>query len=94
MSIGRFGRSMSNSPTNSPGTSRIARNTGWNLLGMLLPIVVAIFSVPVLIHGLGAPRFGVLTIGWLVMSYFGQFNCGLGRATAKRADFNPTSTNL
>ena len=64
---------------------RIARNTAWNLLGMALPILVAVACIPALIQALGAARFGVLTIAWLVLSYFGQFNFGLGRATAKFA---------
>lgn len=73
---------MSNAPAISSGHFPVARNAAWNMLGMA-PLAVAIFSVPVLIKGLGAPRFGVLSIGWVVMGYFAQ--CGLGRATAKFA---------
>ena len=61
----------------------IARNTGWNFVGTALPIVVAIFTVPPLIHALGVERFGVLTLAWTITGYFALFDFGLGRATTK-----------
>jgi len=51
-----------------------------NLLGQIAPMLVAIFSIPALIHGLGIDRFGVLTLAWLVVGYFSLFDLGLGRA--------------
>lgn len=64
---------------------RIAKNTILNFFGMALPIGAAVFCIPALVEGLGTPRFGILTLVWLVIVYFGQFNFGLGRATAKFA---------
>lgn len=61
----------------------LARNTFFNLIGQGLPILVAIFAIPLLIGMLGTERFGVLTIAWIVMGYFGLFDLGLGRATTK-----------
>ena len=61
------------------------RNMRWNLLGMVIPILVALFTIPPLIRGLGTERFGLLAIGWLVMGYFALFDFGLGRATTKFA---------
>jgi len=63
--------------------SSLACNTRWNLVGLGVPVVVAIFSIPPLINGLGAERFGVLAIGWAVMGYFALFDLGLGQATTK-----------
>lgn len=63
----------------------LLRNTGWNLMGMTLPILAALVAIPPLIKGLGVERFGVLSIGWVVMGYFALFDLGLGRATTKFA---------
>jgi len=58
----------------------IGRNTAWNLFGQVAPALAAVFTVPILIHGLGTERFGVLTLIWLVVGYFSIFDLGLGRA--------------
>ena len=60
--------------------SLLARNTFWNLIGQVAPMLVGLFSIPPLIHALGTDRFGVLTIAWLVVGYFSFFDLGLGRA--------------
>jgi O-antigen/teichoic acid export membrane protein len=61
----------------------LARNVVWNLLGAGAPLLVAIVAIPVLIEGLGVPRFGVLTLAWMVVGYFSLFDLGLGRALTK-----------
>jgi O-antigen/teichoic acid export membrane protein len=61
----------------------IARNTGWNFIGSTLPLIAAVFSIPLLIRGLGTERFGVLTLAWTITGYFALFDFGLGRATTK-----------
>jgi O-antigen/teichoic acid export membrane protein len=60
--------------------SLLARNTGWNLIGHVAPLVVAIFAIPLLIKELGMDRFGVLALAWVVIGYFSLFDLGLGRA--------------
>jgi O-antigen/teichoic acid export membrane protein len=62
----------------------LIRNTLYNLLGLGLPLLVAIGSMPVLIHSLGDARFGMLTLIWAVVSYFGLFDLGLGRALTQQ----------
>lgn len=62
----------------------IIKNTVYNLLGLGLPLLVAVVSMPVLIHSLGDARFGVLTLIWAVVSYFGLFDLGLGRALTQQ----------
>jgi O-antigen/teichoic acid export membrane protein len=79
--------------------SPIVRHTVFNLVGMGLPLVVAVVCIPPLIEGLGTARFGLLTMIWAVVSYFGLFDLGLGRAltqqlaaemaTAERARIGP-----
>lgn len=61
----------------------LARNAYINFVGQGAPIVVALFSIPLLIKLLGTERFGVLALAWVVMGYFGLFDLGLGRATTK-----------
>lgn len=60
--------------------SLLARNTIWNLIGSGAPMLVAVFSIPILIHGLGKERFGVLALAWALIGYASLFDLGLGRA--------------
>src|SRR5580704_14508628 len=59
--------------------SLLAQNTIWNLIGGS-PVIVAVFSIPILIHGLGKSRFGVLALAWALIGYASLFDIGLGRA--------------
>lgn len=61
----------------------LARNTIWNLLGQLLPMAVAVVTIPPLVRGLGVARFGVLSMAWIVIGYFSLFDLGIGRALTK-----------
>ena len=58
----------------------LARNTFFNLVGQGVPLLVAIFAIPILIKALGTDRFGFLTLVWMVIGYFSLFDFGLGRA--------------
>ncbi len=58
----------------------LARNTIWNLIGNGAPLIVAVFSIPILIRALGKDRFGVLTLAWALIGYAGLIDLGLGRA--------------
>lgn len=58
----------------------LLRNTIFNVLGLGGPLIAAIFTIPYLISELGVERFGLLTLIWAVVSYFGLFDLGLGRA--------------
>src|SRR5215510_7612094 len=61
----------------------MARNSIWNLFGQVLPLLVAAVVIPILIGRLGLDRFGVLTLAWALVGYFGLFDLGLGRALTK-----------
>ncbi len=61
----------------------LARNVGLAVVGQGCAIVLAFLAVPVLVHGLGTARFGVLTLAWLLIGYAGLFDLGLGRALTK-----------
>src|SRR6266852_5985624 len=58
----------------------LARNVIWNLIGNGAPMIVAVFSIPILIRELGKERFGVLALAWALIGYASLFDLGLGRA--------------
>src|SRR4051812_5597637 len=58
----------------------LARNTALNVAGQAVPLIAALVAIPWLIRGLGADRFGVLTLAWATIGYFGLVDLGLGRA--------------
>jgi O-antigen/teichoic acid export membrane protein len=61
----------------------LARNAVWNLIGASSPILVAILCLPILKTRLGTDRLGIISLGWVVIGYFGLFDLGLSRALTK-----------
>lgn len=59
----------------------LARNTLLNILGQVLPLLVAVVALPFVVRGLGPERFGILSLAWLLLSFLGEV--GVGRATTK-----------
>lgn len=62
----------------------ILKNTLFNVLGLGIPLLVAVFTIPFLIKDLGAARFGLLALAWVIVSFSGMFDLGLGRALTLR----------
>jgi len=56
------------------------KNVAYNLTGLGIPLILAVVTIPLLIESLGVDRFGMLTLIWAVVSYFGLFDMGLGRS--------------
>lgn len=61
----------------------MAQNTFLNLMGQLVPMLIGLFSIPLLIKHIGMDRFGLLSLVWVVIGYFTFFDLGLGRAIIK-----------
>jgi len=61
----------------------LARNTLINFIGQVLPLLAGLVALPLIIHGLGTDRFGILSLAWVILGYFSVFDLGLGRATTK-----------
>src|SRR5690349_3012870 len=67
-------------------SSRIlATSAFWSLVSQGIPAIVGVVTIPAIVRGLGVERFGVLTLAWMVIGYFGLFDLGLGRAVTKFA---------
>ena len=60
--------------------TRLATSSLYNLLGQGAPFLAAVVAIPLLLHGMGTDRFGVLTLAWVVIGYFGVLDLGLSRA--------------
>jgi O-antigen/teichoic acid export membrane protein len=61
----------------------IAKNSIFNLLGQVLPMLVGLLTIPLIVRGLGTDGYGILSIAYMVLGYFGIFDLGLSRATVK-----------
>jgi O-antigen/teichoic acid export membrane protein len=61
----------------------LAKNAMWNFTGLVVPLVVALYTIPLLIEGMGSERFGLLAVIWVGVGYFSLFDFGLGRALTK-----------
>jgi O-antigen/teichoic acid export membrane protein len=62
--------------------SGLRANFAFNVTGMVLAIALALFTVPVYISFVGAARYGVLSLVWILLGYFGFLDFGLARASA------------
>lgn len=58
----------------------ILRNTTLNLAGFAIPLAISLLAIPAIVDGYGVESFGVVTILWAVLGYFGIFDLGIGKA--------------
>lgn len=63
--------------------SLLTTNVVWSIAGRIVPLLVALFAIPVLIQKMGTERFGLLSIIWMGVGYFSLFDLGIGRALTK-----------
>lgn len=56
----------------------------FNFTGTVLPMLVGLFIIPILIKKIGIERFGMLSIAWMLVGYFGLLDMGLGRALTQK----------
>ena len=70
-------------PVGDAGT--LAENTVLTVISQGLPLVVGLLLTPFILRRLGKDGFGLLSLGWTVLTLSLVFNLGLGRATTKYA---------
>ncbi len=61
----------------------IFNNAVLNFIGQTVPMLTALFTIPILLARLGIERFGILNLVWMAIGYFTFFDLGLGRAVTK-----------
>ena len=70
--------------TAAPARGRLlARNAILNVFGQGIPLAVAVATLPPVVRALGPDRYGILSMAWVVLGYFGMFDIGLGRAATR-----------
>ena len=61
----------------------VARNSLWNVVGSVLPLLAGLVAIPPVLNHLGKERFGILSLAWALLIYISIFDLGLNRAIVK-----------
>lgn len=67
------------------GGHLLARNVIWSVIGAGAPLIVGLYSIPIVVAKLGLERFGILSLAWMFVGYFSLFDFGVGRAITQIA---------
>ena len=58
----------------------MVKNMAINFSGLVLPTFVSLITVPAYIHLVGVERYGVISLVWTLIGYFGILDLGMGMA--------------
>lgn len=68
--------------TSVPKARAFSRNLAVNVVGLTAPLIASFVTVPFYIHEIGAARYGVVSLTWILLGYLGVLDFGLSRAAA------------
>lgn len=55
----------------------------FNILGLLVPLIISVLTIPIIVKNLGSEKFGVFSLFMVLIGYFGLLDFGLGKATTR-----------
>lgn len=67
---------------------KLWKNTFWNLLGLLIPTLVALPAMALMARLLGVERFGLFMLAFAVLGYASIFDAGITRAIIRSVALN------
>lgn len=67
------------------GQSSLFKNALLNLIGMVVPALVALVAIPLCIRAYGDEQFGLLSLSWTFLVSFAFLDLGMGIGTTKHA---------
>src|SRR5438094_4904870 len=62
---------------------QIIANAAANWIGFAVQLVVAFFMSPILVHGLGAPRYGIWSLVESILAYLLLFDLGVAASVVR-----------
>ena len=60
------------------------RHSAYNVIGSILPVAITLLTVPLYLKLVGAERYGIVTICWVLLGYLGFLDLGLAPAVAQK----------
>lgn len=66
----------------------IFKNSLFNLIGIIFPIIIGLVSIPFLLNKIGSENLGILYLIWALIGYTGLFDLGIGKGLIQLIGFN------
>lgn len=59
------------------------KNSIYNIIGEIVPALVAFIAIPIILNNIGISKFGLLSLMWVVVGYFSIFDFGVGKSLTR-----------